>query len=180
MPTRSSYARTLLAAVLLLAGCGEETNLVGADSPGTMTFTYGGRTLSIMGQYRGPAGVYEEFAAAKRGSSQGSSYLYVLGVDVTTPGYRDELLLQVPAAVGEYTCTFESSPCLFSFSMKTGIPEGLGASPHRVPGAGTIRVTELTRERVKGTFNIRYVEASANRMIENGNFDVPILRENAR
>lgn len=166
MPKNSSYARTLLAGLILLAGCNEE-QLTGADTAGSLSFSFDGRTFSAMGRYTGPAGLDEEFAAARR--SEDGSALNILAVDVNGQGRTSNFRLSFPATAGAYTCTDASAACAF-----TG---GLDLSERLfVSGTGTLRITEISRDRVKGTFDL----ANITGRFTNGTFDVPILRGNAQ
>lgn len=178
MPKASSYTRTLLAGLLLLAGCSEANNVVGADSPGSLSFTFNGsQTFDAVGRYTGPAGVQDEFAAARRVDSAEGTYLEILAVDVTGPYRVNELLMTAPDAEGEHTCTVSTAICV-SRALSLGHAGG-GIFPRRVKSGGRIHITELSRTRVKGTFSFPSADPLYE-PIDNGRFDVPILAGNAR
>jgi hypothetical protein len=167
------------ALALALAACKDSTGS-GDNPPGSLSFTYTGAVtgeFSASGAFDPDANAFSDYAVA----SVLSGRLVVIASDTLVTGRGNLFAIYVPPATGKTTCTATTTPtsCQIRGELITGVSsnpnEGIGGS--YAGYVGTIEVTELANNRVRGTFSIvlESEELESQVEISAGSFDAPVV-----
>lgn len=170
------------ALALALAACKNES--IGSDENerGDLSFTYTG---AVSGQFTA-SGEFDrnntsqtEFGAAVVEEGE----VILLGADQVQANRTDVFIMSAPAREGTTTCTattpFENCTILGFFAVGFTGPSDPEPDAQYIGYEGSIQVTELTDDRVRGTFSLSLEDENGENPVEarSGSFDVPIIPE---
>ena len=171
------------AALFALAGCGDST---GAAAPSEARFSFSGAAsgeFKARGDSITDAPITRDAIGAARHPGFASA-VDIYAVDVTGGGRGTLLFIQIPATVGTHRCArILTTDCLVSGRIKPGMdPKTQAGVAALIVASGTVVVTELTHERIRGTFNLtmgpndtRSVFDPAHQIrVTSGSFDVKL------
>lgn len=167
------------ALALALAACKDSTGS-GDNPPGSLSFTYTGvetGEFSATGAFDPAANAFSDYAVA----SLVSGRLVVLASDTLGTGRGNLFAIYVPPATGITTCTATtpSTSCQIRGEFLTGITNdpNQGNDALYIGHVGTVDVTEIANNRVRGTFSIVLETEDQESQVEisAGSFDAPIV-----
>lgn len=184
--------RALLAlpalALLSLAAC-KDSSGPGRNLAGEARFTYTGDysgTFEAEGRVTATNFADGTFAFAQRTTDRGgqeSLLIYAQKGRANSDKY-DALLMAVDdPAKGTITCVTDNADCRIFASFVLGATDAFESDAEAMffNGAARLTITDLTDERVKGTFQMSMmglaVENNAEVEVTSGSFDLPLLDE---
>lgn len=185
----------LVALTLPLAGCGDDGNPAGPGAEGSLSFTYSGDisgTFAVSGGKGREGERYprNEFAAASRSRSGG--FVRIDGVRPTQHPKLDFVGMSLLGVTGPKTITVCAIAAVapdcadVQFTLGENVTSsGLDPDHVYVFTSGSVTVSEITAERVRGTFQgtgasiepMGQVNFARTIAVTNGQFDVPVVRE---
>jgi len=143
---------------LCLASCGDDDEGNGGSGNDTFEAKIDGRAYSISGQYAWADLIADDLFAvygSEDQTSAGFSNLFISFIGTPSVGTYD--FSDTDQAVGTYLNTGSGA------TWTTG-----------VSGSGTVEVTEISADRIKGTFSFKGGDGSSIIDVTEGNFDVRI------
>lgn len=164
---------------LALAACSDTTGS-GDNPPGAVSFTYTGTDtgdFAASGAFDPDANELSDYAVASVLGGQ----LVIIASDTLGTGRSNLFAIYVPPVTGVTTCTATTAPAScriggeFLTEVSSNPNEGFGHS--YVGSVGTVEVTELANNRVRGTFSITLESENSESQVEirAGTFDVPVV-----
>jgi hypothetical protein len=170
------------ALALALAACKNDSTGSSGNGSGDLSFTYSG---AVSGQFTA-SGEFDrnntsrtEFGVA----AVDEGNVVLAAADQVQANRTDLFIMSAPASVGTTTCTPGSSfqNCRIDGLFAVGFTSAGDLEPDAIYSGyvGTIQVTELTDDRVRGTFSLLLEDESGVNSVEarSGSFDLPIVPE---
>jgi hypothetical protein len=180
--TTSTLKRLLGTATLALAlaACNNDSTGSADNPPGSLSFTYTGTetgSFAASGAFDPDANQLSDYAVASILGSQ----IVVIASDTLGTGRGNLFAIYAPPATGVTTCAPGSSQisCRIGGEFITAVSsnpnEGFGESYFGY--VGTVEVTELANNRVRGTFSITLESEDSGSQVEirAGSFDAPLV-----
>ena len=170
------------AVVLALAACGDSTGNDDSNR-GSVEFNYSGAVSGSFdsdGEFRRGATTANTFSAAIINEDG----ITLIGNKARASGRSDLFALVMPERRGTTTCTFDDFDCeMFGFFF-VNLSENAEQADYFFAGwEGSVNVTSLTEDRVRGTFSLTLEDEEFSTgtpptvRLRNGTFDVPIVSE---
>lgn len=165
---------------LALAACNNDSTGSADNPPGSLSFTYSGTetgSFAASGAFDPDANELSDYAVASILGSQ----LVVIASDTLGSGRSNLFAIYAPPSTGVTTCTATTSQlsCRIGGEFLTEVSsnpnEGFGES--YAGYVGTVEVTELANNRVRGTFSIVLESENSTNQVEirAGTFDAPLV-----
>jgi len=168
------------ALALALAACKNDSTGSDDDETGDLSFTYSG---AISGQFNA-SGEFDrnntsqaEFGVAVVEEGE----VVLLAADQVQANRADVFIMSVPASERTTTCAPNSpvANCTIFGFFAVGFTGPNDPEPDAQYGGyeGTVQITELTKDRVRGTFSLRLEDDTGRSAVEarSGSFDLPIV-----
>lgn len=172
------------ALALALAACKNDSTGSDENQSGDLSFTYTG---AVSGQFNA-SGEFDrnntsqtEFGAAVVEDGE----IVFLAADEVQANRTDVFILSAPASEGTTSCTpttpFESCMLLGFFAVGFTGPGDPEPDASYIGYEGSVQVTELTDDRVRGTFSLLLEDENGQNPVQarSGSFDLPIIPASA-